>query len=268
MSDSESNSTESYIDEEQDKQCTEQFTKKELEINKFNNIINNKNISEIGKLILEIDKFNNITNKNIPETEKLINVAKKTTCKITKKKNPVNSDDDEQKPKKIAKKDVSISKNIPITTEGLSYDQFNISNNQNLMQCGYCAKYYHHDMITPNTEGICKHCHFWINYNEANRLEFDKNCLKFGYCIADYIIQCKDDHIIETCEKNKIGSCFLCDFKSGVKIYNIVNSDILQYDNVPIKKQNDEKKVEEEPVDINFKEEAICTWRIPKKIIV
>ena len=78
-------------------------------------------------------------------------------------------------------------------------------------------------------EPMCKHCFFGLNYDEESRLTFDKKCLKdYKVSIADYILECDANHCIDNCPKASQG-CLLCDYKTGVKIINILNPEKINH---------------------------------------
>ena len=127
---------------------------------------------------------------------------------------------------------VNTNEKVNITTEGIdqgSIPNIKLDKLKNVKQCHYCAKWFNLELIVNNEEGqMCKHCLFWINYDESNRLNFDKKCAQQGFGIAEYILECFEMHDSTKCTKCTInGGCFLCDFKSGIPILNILNSEML-----------------------------------------
>ncbi len=117
------------------------------------------------------------------------------------------------------------SAGIKITTEGVyqdSYKNVNLAKISDLCQCHWCGKYFSNDLILKELDSnVCKHCFFSVNHDEVTRLTFDKECSKKGTGIALYIVECKDSHNTEGCLRHP--HCYLCDFKLGIPIKNILN---------------------------------------------
>lgn len=185
------------------------------------------------------DKYDNIQNN--------INVEKEI-LKTTNQTNNV--------------KDISID----ISTEGIDETKIkniNLKYVKIIKQCHYCGKYFNKNLIIKNEDGQqCKHCLFWLNYDENTRLEFDKKCIKQGFCIAEYILDCHKEHNTDNCtRKINGGGCLLCDFKMGIPILNIMNSNILQ-------KQNDTNEHVSFYEDVLLEEEHKTKFKIPTKLIL
>ena len=99
-----------------------------------------------------------------------------------------------------------------------------------LAQCDTCGNCY--AKSGPNTmisyeymEGqpVCYHCMFWMNYTTRQSVDG-----VFGKTVMEYVIQCKDFHDKEKCTRNSNqGGCFLCDYKNGIPIENVLGSDVL-----------------------------------------
>ncbi len=157
---------------------------------------------------------------------------------------------------------------INITTEGVSQDEFpnvKFDKMKNVKQCNYCAKWYQHELIINNEEGqLCKHCLFWINYDLSNRLSFDEKCAKQGFGIAEYILECSEIHDVQKCTRNSAG-CLLCDFKSGIHIENILNSEML-----PLQSNNNTKKHEddEDMIVAEFNDASKTNFKVPVKLVL
>jgi hypothetical protein len=88
--------------------------------------------------------------------------------------------------------------------------------------CVYCNKIYTADMIMDIhdiNDKSCWHCFFWMNYDISMRKTCDG---AMGLTIADYILKCTDDHVIEGCIRmSDVGGCFLCEYKLGLPILSI-----------------------------------------------
>lgn len=113
----------------------------------------------------------------------------------------------------------SLDHNIIISTEGIDdndlNNNFNSSQQKNLKKCMVCYKNFAHKMVVDSeaAEPMCWHCLFWLNYDPSSRKDVDGN---LGKTIADYILECHDQHNIETCTKRTDqGGCFLCEYKLG-----------------------------------------------------
>jgi hypothetical protein len=158
---------------------------------------------------------------------------------------------------------INTNEKVNITTEGVS--QENVPNVKlyklkNVRQCNFCAKWFHQELIVNNEEGqLCKHCLFWINYDESNRLNFDKKCAEQGFGIAEYILECSELHDSNKCLRK--GGCFLCDFKTGTPILKILNSEMLP--------QQIKKSSYEEHSDAKFcYDMERPDFRIPLKLVL
>ena len=114
--------------------------------------------------------------------------------------------------------------NSDVTTEGIS--DYEIHNNKlsknKIKMCNMCNKYYSADMIVNYMEDDqCYHCLFWLNHNIESRKQVDGT---IGLEIADYVLKCKDAHIIEKCTRlTDKGGCFLCEYLLEIPITDIKN---------------------------------------------
>ena len=134
-------------------------------------------------------------------------------------------------------------KNIDVTTIGINNIEYKTMNKvlqKKLTMCTFCVRYYKSDFIVNDTDlgVVCKHCLFCLNYNETERLEFDLACSEKGFGIAQYILECSDQHDSKRCMNDM--TCFLCDYKKKIPIVNILNYDMLQYDSFDTDKQDTE----------------------------
>lgn len=124
------------------------------------------------------------------------------------------------------------SAGLNITTEGLSQDSYknvNLAKIKDLLQCYWCGKYFSNEIVLAEKDGsVCKHCVFSVNHDESTRMAFDVECAKKGTGIALYIVECKDAHNTENCSRHP--HCYLCDFKLGIPIKNILNPAMLGID--------------------------------------
>jgi len=114
---------------------------------------------------------------------------------------------------------------------GLTYDEYKahskVSKGAKLEQCTYCTKFFENiknGFITKDMAGelVCYHCLFWVNYSMELRAQVDG---MYDKTIHDYILECEFTHELETC--NRPGECFICDYKNGIKIENILGGDEL-----------------------------------------
>jgi len=124
-----------------------------------------------------------------------------------------------------------------ISTDGLLSGQ-NIKK-KILHYCNYCNKWFSDELIIPDiNSGIlkCQHCFFWQNYHMTKRKEADTKYSHIGISIVNYVLNCYDDHDGVMCKKHR-QECFLCDYKAGIEIDNINNSEIL-YPTSNIEEQN------------------------------
>lgn len=173
-----------------------------------------------------------------------------------------------------------------ITTEGINENEFNTlklkKNISKIKKCTYCTKYYDIDLIITNDKSfgnICKHCFYSINYDIIDIKNFEKICLKKGFCITDYIIKCHKDHDDKKCKHNMLNSeiktsklktgCFLCDYKLNIDLGDIHNKNLLyKSDTIPVIKKD---KVDDVPTDKKDKTELsfnIKKLKFPKNIIL
>jgi hypothetical protein len=164
--------------------------------------------------------------------------------------------------------------NIHTTTIGIKHIEYKKMSKllQNLYKmCTFCIHYYKSDFIINDADlgVVCKHCLFCLNYNETERLEFDLACSEKGFGIAEYVLECSDEHDSKTCMNDM--TCFLCDYKKKIPIVNILNYDVLQYGNFDTDKKNDEN-VEHNPSTIKLYEELIFNKKekikIPKQLTI
>lgn len=126
-----------------------------------------------------------------------------------------------------------------ISVNGMAYEdvkklKLSFGQHHKLGQCTYCLKFYNKSnngkggMLTfefdSNGEGICYHCLFWLNYSMEMRSMVDG---AFGKTIVEYIVECKDMHDKESCQKNTVeGGCFLCDALNEKPIEGIFGCEI------------------------------------------
>lgn len=100
---------------------------------------------------------------------------------------------------------------------------------EKLKKCHTCDKYYNSSLVIKNTSlggNACKHCLCWVAYELEYRLENDVKYEDYGFCIANYVLECYKDHDKKKCTRN--GACFLCDYISGKEITNILNPELLE----------------------------------------
>lgn len=122
-----------------------------------------------------------------------------------------------------------INKNI-IDSEGLSIGDYNMLNKDSktdLYLCNICGKYYKNDMILDSNEPEpqCLHCFYWLNSTMEVRNKIDGFCGKY---IVDYIIKCRDTHVIDNCTRNSDqGGCFVCLHLLGIEIDGLKNAEKL-----------------------------------------
>lgn len=164
---------------------------------------------------------------------------------------------------------------INITTKGITFDQYKTLNYNTQLEisfCPFCCKYYKTDFIIIDTGGLqtaCKHCLFALNYEEKNRLEFDTKCAKNGFGIAEYILECQEEHDSELC---MCESCFLCDYKNKKQINNILNYEMLGYENKNINDTNIvDKYIElDDWIDVKLYDDIFNTnkFRIPIELTI
>ena len=127
------------------------------------------------------------------------------------------------------------TKRIPykeITINGIYHNEIKFLSHDDavkIIQCDYCEKYYTQQMIAKDYDcEICFHCLFWTNYSIEQRQLVDA---VYGKTIVEYVLECKDNHNIETCQRNISGGCFVCDFLNGNNIDNIICEDALKTKN-------------------------------------
>lgn len=167
-----------------------------------------------------------------------------------------------------------IDKENEISTEGITQEELgNVNKTKGLKRCLCCGKYYKATMVIYDQTGIeqCLHCLFWMNYDEKTRLEFDKTCSHQGIGIANYILECHEDHDAMTCVRGSVG-CFLCDYKLKNPIINIMNHDMLGIE-TQSKTENDTKKCNEENKEndvifVSYSGDACLPIKIPKKLTI
>lgn len=128
-----------------------------------------------------------------------------------------------------------------ITTEGCDATMFDMlpENLRNsLITCGTCYKFYCPEMIftLEESEKMCKHCFFWLNYDVSLRKEAEG---KDGVSIAKYVLECCNDHDLSKCSRmGPYGGCFLCEYKLGIPILHIKDAKLLE------KKEGDKPETE------------------------
>lgn len=170
---------------------------------------------------------------------------------------------------------------LEVTTEGISQDDcknINLAKITDLLQCHWCAKYHNNEIILKKKDyNVCKHCYFSVNHDEANRLKFDTECADEGTGIALYIIECKDSHNTEKCTRK--ADCYLCDFKLGKPINNILNVSMLGIEerSSPVIFQDSKKKLSVPSAEFIEKHENVMfcgglgeeiRFKIPKKLSI
>lgn len=164
---------------------------------------------------------------------------------------------------------------IKMTTDGLSQDEcktVNLAKIKNIIQCDWCGNYFSNEIvIRQNDVNVCKHCMFSVNHNENLRLQFDTECVSKGTSIALYIIECKDEHNMENCKKRP--DCYLCDYKNGIPIKNILNPEMIELDETGLRKTITQKKpinsVEntfEHKVNFNGDDASFKNIKVPNKL--
>jgi copper chaperone CopZ len=86
--------------------------------------------------------------------------------------------------------------------------------------CNICGKYYMQYMWTKYEDiyVCCWHCLFCMNYDKKQRKKVDG---VYGKKISEYIAEFGPSHKPTICER--IGCCFLCDYKKQKKKTNISN---------------------------------------------
>lgn len=139
---------------------------------------------------------------------------------------------------------------IKIDISGVSYDEmrklpYNYQTKSQVRYCYSCDKYFPTDYVVQyNTTGyvseddwMCYHCLYWINYGLEQRSLVDG---VFGKSIAEYILECKDTHNTETCNRN----CFICDHLAGLDIELIQHSELLNGSKESMDEEN--RKLEED----------------------
>lgn len=188
----------------------------------------------------------------------------------------------EKKQKKVEKKQKSPKKapsqkknqsNNPtnVTTDGLAaedklFKQLSFETKSKLSLCDYCNKYYPAEIVFANDSDpiSCWHCYFWINYDPTKRADCDGT---HGVSIVDYVLKCNGDHNMAICTRNTdSGGCFLCEYKNGIQITNIKNSEKL-YGISEVESQNIPKKIpskttETKPTLLNYNEITFDTIQI------
>lgn len=145
-----------------------------------------------------------------------------------------------------------------MTTEGITKQ----NNLKNVTQCSVCVRFYNNDFTVNDEVGnMCKHCLFWLNYDEKGRFEFDKKCANKGFGIAEYILECHEIHDPKKCIRQ--GGCYLCDYKSGLIIKNIMNPDLLP--NNKIDDKTNTVNIDEYD-DVKFNSDICYKLKIPTKL--
>lgn len=98
-------------------------------------------------------------------------------------------------------------------------------------ECEFCLSVYETDIICVyDTQTICYHCLFWINFPPELRTDVFKN---YGVKVEDYVAKCKDNHNVKTCVRQ--GSCVLCEH-----IYNNIVKELTDNNS----KDQDEEQIE------------------------
>lgn len=127
-----------------------------------------------------------------------------------------------------------------IFNNGLTENEFQTCDSSktiNLNQCMYCTKYYPQELvIIYNSDNVCYHCLFYINYDISTRDSVDG---VYGLTISEYVINYRNTHDINNCPRDGVG-CFLCDNLHGIiiegiiggeMINNAINNDIIKENN-------------------------------------
>ena len=144
----------------------------------------------------------------------------------------VNENDDNDTDETDDEKSEEIGFITGISTEGcINIDDLPQQIKNKIKSCGLCGKFYEKDMLIneKNKENTCYHCFFWINYHPSLR-EIADNAVDIT--IAEYIIKCKDSHVLINCTRNSnYGGCFLCEYNLGFEICDIKNKNVL-YNNI------------------------------------
>lgn len=151
-------------------------------------------------------------------------------------------------------------KNMKLDYCGIDHEEwgklrlpFGATSKLNARFCYSCNKYYPSDFVAQyNTSGfvndddwMCYHCLYWINYALEQRTLVDG---VFGKTIAEYVIECKDTHNIESCTRSP--NCFICDHLNGINIEliqleELVNQSVEQ-------KESEQKKMEDDLLTIEI----------------
>lgn len=109
-----------------------------------------------------------------------------------------------------------------------------IKKQNNVVKCSTCNVFTDKKNLMPEAvseiyeyvEEMCEHCFWKLNYSVNERLSVDANLSDFDLGVAQYILKYYKDH--KKCKENQ---CFICDYKEGKEILNIMN-----YDKLKIKK--------------------------------
>lgn len=111
------------------------------------------------------------------------------------------------------------NKNGLFTTEGYDNDNIYKRHRKENAQCQMCGKYYLIDMFIDIQ---CKHCFFFMNYDNHDIIDG-----LYGITVFDYIIQCKNKHK-SPCIKLSNGecNCYLCAYNLKIPIEGVVNKKI------------------------------------------
>jgi hypothetical protein len=209
---------------------------------------------------------NNLSNKEIPE----LNPIYKTKELFTNKTKELLKEKLKQKLKQKFKNKLLIN----LTTEGLSSVDIGSNYYENVKQCKLCTKYYKYGMIIKTeNEKMCQHCFFMLNYDEEKRLEIDKKYIDQGYCVAMYISECSDNHNFTECKRS---NCYLCDYKNKKPIKNILLTESIYPDGLPIETKTEKENIineiqfdENDNNAIYFREAvSIPNFKVPTHICI
>lgn len=135
---------------------------------------------------------------------------------------------------------------LTLTTEGVLYEKKH--SYKNLSQCTMCQVFYDADtMFMPLEDDLtCSHCYYWMNYDETSRMNADVKYGILGLCVAKYVLKCNIDHDSTKCtRKTNTGGCFLCEYKIGIKIENILTPEVLYGETAKVEIPKDVKHTKE-----------------------
>jgi hypothetical protein len=106
-----------------------------------------------------------------------------------------------------------------MTCDGVSITNQNVINNNSVIACEACNRYFDEKLIdkSDNTFVKCLHCYFFFKYDEFKNdrvldEEGEKLLKYFELCSGDNI---KEGHNVEKCVKVNNGGCLLCEYIDG-----------------------------------------------------